>query len=55
MQEYTVFFKYLNTYDLCVVKANSNAQAIANAQNYFNNNAAYADVAVTVYKATCNA
>jgi hypothetical protein len=51
MQEYTVFLRYDNIEDLCVVKATSAQDAIARAQAYYNAHAAFADTTVTVYKA----
>jgi hypothetical protein len=51
MQKYTVYLRYDNVEDLCVVKANSTEEAIAKAQAFYNAHADFADTTVTVYKA----
>jgi len=51
MQKYTVYLRYDNIEDLCVVKATSAEDAIARAQAFYNAHADFADTTVTVYKA----
>ena len=51
MQKYTVYLRYDNIEDLCVVKATSAEDAIARAQAYYNAHSDFSDTTVTVYKA----
>ena len=51
MQRYTVYLRYDNIEDLCVIKATSAEDAIARAQAFYNAHPEFADTTVTVYKA----
>jgi len=54
MRVYTVYLKYDNVLDLNAFNANSEEEAIATAQKFYNTNPDFADTTVTVYKAVAN-
>lgn len=51
MRVYTVYLKYDDVEDFNAFNANSEEEAIANAQKFYNTNPDFADTVVTVYKA----
>ena len=54
MQNYTVYLRYDNVYDLTGCTANSAEEAIAKTQAYYDQHAEFADTTVQVYKAVVN-
>ncbi len=54
MQSYTCYFSYDNVEDLCVVKAATEEEAIANAQQMLNKHPEFADVQVIVHSASAD-
>lgn len=54
MQNYTVYLRYDNVFDLTACNASSAEEAIAKTQAYYNAHAQFADTQVVVYKAVAN-